>query len=117
MEPAAQSAGSAKIFARLPVRVAPQHFPEVIGMVLPYLRPFEIWAVELEFGLDDSSAHLVRDYPVETLALVSACVRKDQGHAIYHLERTLLLINGARPDLEQDPRMRALRLLVVNDNR
>lgn len=116
MEPAAQSGESAKIFARLPIRVAPRHFPEVVGTVLPYLRPFEIWAVELEFGLDDSSVHLVRDHPVETLALISSCVIEDQGHAIYHLGGMLSQISDARPDLEQDPRMRRLQRLVADDN-
>jgi hypothetical protein len=117
MEPAAQSAESAKVFARLPVRVGPQHFPDAVRTVLPYLRPFEIWAVELEFGLDEKAMGLVRGHPVETLALVSACVSEDQGHAIYHFGTTLSQISDARPDLEQDPRMRRLRRLVANDNR
>jgi hypothetical protein len=117
IEPAAQSGESAKIFARLPIRVAPQHFPNVVRTVLPYLRPFEIWAVELEFGLDDSSVYLVRNYPVETLALISACLIEDQGHAIYHLGGMLSQISDARPELEQDPRMRRLQRLVADDNR
>jgi hypothetical protein len=117
MEPAAQSAESAKVFARLPVRVGPQHFSDVVRKVLPYLRPFEIWAVELEFGLDDSSAPHLRDHPVEILALVSACVSDDQAHAVYHLGAMLSQISDSHPDLEQDPRMRRLRRFAANDNR
>ena len=117
MEPAAQSAESAKVFARLPVRVGLQQFSDVVRKVLPYLRPFEIWAVELEFGLDDSSAPLLRDHPVEILALVSACVSDDQAHAVYHLGAMLSQISDSHPDLKQDPRMRRLRRFAANDNR
>ena len=115
LEPGLQSAASANDFARIPVGVGQRYFKEAVETVLPYLQPFEVWAVITEFQLDrnkPSAKELVQSFPHEILILLAICISPNQQHGVYDLKPILEWITEARPDLKQDYRMRALRNLA-----
>jgi hypothetical protein len=112
IEPALQSARTANDFARIPAGVGEKYFAEALSVVLPYLLPFEVWAVVTEFQLDpeeSASETLVKAYPEDTLVLLAVCISDKQGHGVYDLKKILDWIVEARPNLEHDYRMRLLR--------
>lgn len=112
MEPAVQSPQSANDFARIPARVGMKHFSSAVKTVLPFLRPFEVWDVDTDFGLTKKTFDIVRAHPTETLALIAASVSGDQKHLIFQLGRVLSLIAAVKPELERDPAFRRLRRFV-----
>jgi hypothetical protein len=114
LEPALQSGNSANDFARIPVRTGSEHYPEAIRTVLPYLRPFKVWDVDTDLGLDVEAQYLVKRYPGETLALIDACVGNDWG-IVYRLGPILAVIRQSRSELSRDPRMRRLARHVGRD--
>ena len=107
IEPALQSGKTADDFARLPVRAGARYFVDAVAVVLPYLRPVELWDVETGLGLNADADPIVQAHPTQTLALINACVGDDWG-PVFRLDRVLRVIREASPELEQDPRMRRL---------
>jgi hypothetical protein len=115
LEPALQSAATANDFARIPAGVGTQYFAEALSVVLPYLLPFEVWAVVTEFQLDPdkpTSKAIVTAFPEDTLVLLAVCISEKQGHSVYDLKKVLDWIVEARPNLEHGYRMRLLRRMA-----
>jgi hypothetical protein len=115
LEPALQSPATANDFARIPAGVGLKYFSEAVGVVLPYLLAFEVWAVMTEFQLDPSepvTKAIVAAFPEDALVLLAVCINEQQGHGVYDLKVILDWIVEARPGLEQDYRMRLLRRMA-----
>ena len=115
LESALQSPATANDFARIPVGVGLKYFSEAVGIVLPYLLSFEVWAVMTEFQLDPGkpgTKAIVSAFPDDTLVLLAVCINEQQGHGVYGLKMILDWIVEARPALEQDYRMRLLRRMA-----
>jgi hypothetical protein len=116
LEPTLQIAVTANDFARIPAGVGFKNFADAVATILPYLVPFEVWAVMTEFQLDPKkkgTQDIVRAYPEETLILLAVCIDEQQKHGVYDLGRILDFIVEARPKLQRDPRMRMLRKLTL----
>jgi hypothetical protein len=114
LEPALQSPATANDFARIPGGVGPKYFAEAVDIVLPYLLPFEVWAVLTDFQLDPSKAStktIVTAAPEDTLVLLAVCISEQQRHGVHELKSILDWIIESRPVLERDYRMRLLRKL------
>jgi hypothetical protein len=115
LEPALQSPATANDFARIPAGVGKQYFAEAVSVVLPYLLPFEVWAVMTEFQLDPSkpaTKEIITAFPEDVLVLLAVCISEQQGHGVHDLKTILDLIAEARPTLEHDYRMRLLRRMT-----
>ena len=118
LEPALQSPRSANDFARIPFGVGHKYFEHAVDTILPYLLPFEVWAVITEFQLDpkkESAKEIVSAFPQKTLVLLAVCISENQQHGVYDLKPVLDWIVEARPDLQHDYRMRSLRKLAVSN--
>jgi hypothetical protein len=116
LEPTLQIAVTANDFARIPASVGTKNFADAVATILPYLVPFEVWAVMTEFQLDPKETEtqdIVRAYPEETLILLAVCIDEQQKHGVYDLGRILDFIVEARPKLQRDTRMRMLRKLAL----
>jgi hypothetical protein len=92
-----------------------KHYSNAVRTIIPFLRPFEVWDIDSEFGLSEEMNDIVLTYPTETLALLAACVSKGQNHSIFGLGRVLSSIIGSNPELERGPEFRRLRRFVPND--
>ena len=115
LEPALQSPSSGNHFAEVPSRVGVKHFAEAVETVLPFIRPFEIWSVRVELGLDVADAkkaEMMKSQPEATLKLLSASIGDTLRHRILELSNILDLIVASEPQLERDPRTRALRRMA-----
>jgi hypothetical protein len=116
LEPSLQSPSTANDFARIPAGVGLKFFSEAVHTILPYLLPFEVWAVVTEFQLDpnkESSKVIVKEAAEDALALLAVCISEQQGHGVHELGPVLDWIVEARPELERDYRMRLLRKLAA----
>jgi hypothetical protein len=112
IEPALQSQKTANDFARIPVGVGRRYLREALTVVLPYLQPFEVWAVMTEFQLDPNKScvkKLIMSFPEEILILLAVCISEKQQHGVYDIKQILDWIAESRPDLQHDYRMRLLR--------
>lgn len=112
IEPGLQSPKTANDFAWIPVGVGQHYIREALEVVLPYLQPFEVWAVLTEFQLDPDKPwvkKLVMSFPEEILILLAVCISDKQQHEVHGIKRILDWISESRPDLEHDYRMRSLR--------
>jgi hypothetical protein len=119
LEPTLQSAATANDFARIPGNVGPRYFADAVRTVLPYLQPFEVWAVLTELQLDPQQPEtdeIVRTFPEETLNLLAICISEKQQHGVYGLKKILDRIVAVRPDLQRDHRMRWLRKLALDND-
>jgi hypothetical protein len=117
LEPALQSTATANDFASIPAEVGLQHFGTAVDTILPYLRPFKVWAVLTEFALDpndETTAQIVRNFPRETLMLLSACISEQQGNKVFGLREILDWIVAADGNLQHDRRIRLLRKLAFD---
>jgi hypothetical protein len=114
MEPALQSAKTAKSFARLPARAGAEFFSQALSTALPYLLPFEVWSVQLEFSLGNNpyARKMICQHPEELLTLLSTCISDAQTHRVIGLKPTLAQIVDARKALQSDHRVRRLRQLA-----
>jgi len=115
LEPSLQSSATANDFARIPAHTGPAHFAGAVSTILPYLQPFEVWAMSTEFELDPkepATRQIVQTCPKETLTLLAACISEHQRHAIFDLKEILDQIVAASPHLQSDHRMRRLRKLA-----
>jgi hypothetical protein len=114
IEPTLQSSNTAKQFARIPARSGLRFFGHAVNRTLPYLRPFQVWSLQLEFSLGQNryARRMIRTYPEELLALLNACISDNQMHGIIGLNDALNQIVGAREQLGRDHRFRRLRRLV-----
>jgi hypothetical protein len=116
LEPALQSTATANHFAQIPAGVGLKHFHSAVDTILPYLLPFQVWAVSTEFALDPNdsiTSRIVRTFPQQTLMLLSACISGQQGNKVYGLKQILDWITAADETLQHDHRIRLLRRLAL----
>jgi hypothetical protein len=117
LEPTLQSAATANDFARIPAYVGPRYFSDAVRTVLPYLLPFEVWAVLTEFNLDSrthETEEILRKFPEDTLMLLAACIGSRQ-HGVHGLKEILDHIVRFHPELRGDYRVRLLRKVAMSD--
>lgn len=114
LEPILQTARTAERFAGVPANTGVLHFPEAVGTVMPFLRPFDVWSSDTTFWLgagDSDRQEIIAQHPEATLRLLSASIDLMQGHTVLDLGRDLDQIVSANPILQSDSRVRALRKL------
>lgn len=115
LEPTLQSSKSAKHFASIPGHVGGEYFVEAVDTVLPFLRPFDVWSVSLEFSFgkeESEGSQVVQAHPESALRLLAACISPRQQHRVLDLGMVLDRIVASAPTLQGDVRVRALRRLT-----
>jgi hypothetical protein len=116
LEPTLQSGGTAHNFARIPAEVGSEEFANAVSTVLPYLMPFEVWAVLTEFGFDPEKSEtekIILNHSEQMLTLLAACISEQQRHGVYDLKKILDHIASANPALARDRRMRILQKMAT----
>lgn len=110
LEPSLQGSGSSNHLAEVPFKVNANDFGAAANEVLPFLRPFEMWNVRSELGLDGEHArHLIATSPRIVVQILSAIIPEAPKHRVYGLNALLDELAQTEPALRRDRRMKALR--------
>jgi hypothetical protein len=108
-----QGPASSRAFAAL-LEKAGDRFPQVVSLVLPYLRPvprLDTFAYRLK-KLDDDGQGYSGRFPEQTLRVLDAMVGGDQQAAPWNLGELLETIAAATPALRQSEAWRRLKALT-----